>query len=406
LIIDKDTIYDINILELNKNFINSLTISDNLNIFIDIILKLKNLKKLELIGETNIKDDDLSQLVNLTSVYINEKTTNYFYKSYDYHPIIPIQQISDLGIKNLTNLTDLDNSFGHNITQNCLKNLINLKKINLGNMIINDDIISNLINLEEYSVPVDCPITNLGLNKLTNLSTLNFDSNIPTSFNNILTQIANLSLYSFVEAIKLSDDCVKKLINLKELNIYGKVDISDKYIHKLSKIEYLSIIENIAILMKINQLTNLTQLYLSDMDNIFDINFSKLINLKKLSLNNIKFIDINNFKNLNLRLDDIGNIDDCNLEKSINLSGLSIPKKINKNFELINLENLKILNVGPNLNLINKNIFNFDIFYVSFKGSKIDIKDKLIELDINIEKFRVREEIVKNDQISVMIEVR
>jgi hypothetical protein len=256
-------------------------------------------------------------------------------------------------------------------------------------------------------------LTNRGLSKLTNLTKLNFTTNIPIGFNNILTQIVDLKIKTNYSKIEISNKSLKNLINLTNLSIDGDIDISPKYIAKLTKLKTLIINNNTGILIHIDKLINLVKLKLNYTNNLSDIKFSKLINLKKMELKyidnlsgikfselinlkklklcRIKFINTGDFINFNFDLHCIEYMFISNLKNLINLNSLIIYEEENLPDDLlINSINLQYLDIRKNLNLLNKNIFNFpNISIIKFYGSKTDIEQKLIELDVNTEKFKI-----------------
>lgn len=147
-------------------------------------------------------------------------------------------------------------------------------------------------------------------------------------------KLKNLEYIEFSDCEIFIKDCVKlsDLKNLKDFVIHN-VKVSDNFYNFLQfdNLERLSLHNfDISNLKIINDAPNLEFLLITNCTNVENFDFSKLKNVKGLTINSTKLTNLENIKNLDL---DSLTITDCNLEDS------EFDFGIFKNLEVLNLRN-------------------------------------------------------------------
>ena len=184
-------------------------------------------EKLDFEFQTNLKqschnyygDLQITNFYDLSPKY-QYKITDLILSSEQFQKIIKLnvsynENISDDGIKNLTNLQELNINGNGNITDEGIKNLTNLQILNIfDNSNITDEGIKNLTNLQELYISRNKNITNKGIKNLTNLQKLNASGNE-----------------------KITDKGIKNLINLRILYASDNRKITYNGIKNLPKLE-------------------------------------------------------------------------------------------------------------------------------------------------------------------------
>jgi hypothetical protein len=180
--------------------------------FTDASIINKPLKELSLSLNKNITDDCVKTLINLE--YLNTGRSN----------------ITDKGIERLTKLKCLNLRFNKNITDDCIKKLTQLQKIWIGNSNITDEGIKQLTQLQKLWIG-DSDITDEGIRRLTKLRYLNMDNNKNITDDCIkkLTRLQKL----WISDSNITDEGIKTLVNLNMLCIRKNVNITDDGIKKL-----------------------------------------------------------------------------------------------------------------------------------------------------------------------------
>lgn len=292
-------------------FMKRLKVIQYNNIKITNIDHLKNLEYLKATYDCNITDAHIINLTNLTTlkIFMNPKIGNVsqltklktLYLNHDSRIIRDIGGLINLtelntecndkllGIDMLTNLKILymtDNNAN-------LNGLTNLETLHLG---YNEHItnLNHLVNLKHlYLKNGNFPTVNPGIDKLTNLEFLNISHNM---FINDLNSLVNLNTLIANECDNITDESIKKLVNLTRLEInYSQI----KNVNHLTKLEILSMYGNDKII-EISNLERLSSLNFGGKDNkISNLELNKLTNLKILSISNdLKITDL---KSLNLK---------------------------------------------------------------------------------------------------------
>jgi hypothetical protein len=277
----------------------------------DFVKKIPNLKRLECdIIDKNIKQIDLSPLVNIESIGNNFMYRFHNLEKIDLSPLVNLKtigynflfecyEIKDINLSHLIHLKKIDGSF----MTLCIK----LEKINL----------SGLDNLEEIGLDFMIGCSKL---KEIDLSSLKKIKNIYNRFMAECSEIRKIDL--------------TPLKNLEEIN--------NSFMENCNKLEKIDL----------NGLVNLKSIGNSFMyrcKNLIHIDFSSLVNLKTIDSNfmsgclKLENINLTNLDNL----ESIGNyfMKDCNMLREINLISLRKLKKINTGF--MNVCGLKKLDLSP-----------------------------------------------------------
>ena len=101
------------------------------------------------------------------------------------------------------------------LTNNKIKELINLTSLNLANnRVIKDDGINSLTNLTSLNLKNNFSITNNGINNLINLKSLNLDHNNFIT-NNGIKGLTNLTFLCIIRNMNITNDSIKHLSLLK-----------------------------------------------------------------------------------------------------------------------------------------------------------------------------------------------
>lgn len=283
------------------------------------LINFKYLMHLNCINLNKITDESVKYLINISLLQCNDL-------------------ITDNSISKLTNLLILDLGNNKLITDNSLQYLTKLTKLIINDVVdqISDKSISKLTNLVNLYLGYNrvCNITNISINKLTNLNYLNITGN------QYIDNINLPSLRYFYPNTKLKDSQVN-CNNLTHLDCDENEYFTDELLFKLSKLESLNCGYN-------NNFTNKSLIYLSK---------------------TLKYLDCG----FNLKFDDDG------------LSSLSILQtlKCSYNFNFTNkslsyLFNLKFLNCGKNNNFTAIGILkliNLEELICTYGRSNIDIID-------------------------------
>lgn len=202
--------------------------------------------------------------------------------------------ISDDGIMNMTNLEDLRCPGNKNITDNGIKNL-KLKMLSISynsgitndgvkkqiylesfcpNENIEDDTFRYLINLTYLNLAyfsIDCKITNNALKFLPQLKELDLSSNSNITYDG-LQYLSNLEILHLGFNETITDEDLCQMTQLKKITLSRNNVITDKSIIKLVNLEEIKMISN---------------------DNITSYAFDLLINLKKVFYRDCKHINEN-----------------------------------------------------------------------------------------------------------------
>lgn len=210
-------------------------------------LNFKSIKNFEKYSVTNLLDDVPNNIY--TKIYGNNIFKLYPHTTkLSYCIFTPLE-----GIKYLTKLQILH--VGYDIAQDEICNLINLVELKISkNNIISD--LNHLTNLRILDISNSHKITNDGIKSLTKLTELDISGNM-----NYVTDITHLT-------------------NLTTLYMSGNANIT--HIHNLTKLRKLSIRGDCKINdIEIKSLTNLTEFNASDNNKITDVNH--LVNLEELN---------------------------------------------------------------------------------------------------------------------------
>ncbi|MFR8233987.1 MAG: leucine-rich repeat domain-containing protein [Clostridia bacterium] len=236
------------------------------------------------------------------------------------------------------------------------------------------------------------------LSKLNNLETISLNQGNNEDFNNLINSIEKvLSLKTL-----LIDDCysfkgknlssIGKLKNIETLNIIRMPFSNLNGIEKLVNLKKLSINQNMSLvsIQGIKNLINLQELEITNtkVENVEEI--SKLTKLTKLDLRNNNITDItplsNNIELISLDLRENKNID-ANRE---NYTGEKL-EKVNKIGEILerngtiylDIDKLKLFNNYKKLDLSNQNLVTLDALeglvgleYLNLSGNKLTLQDK------------------------------
>lgn len=208
--------------------------------------------------------------------------------------------ITDEGVKNLVNISSLNISDCYKISDEGIKGLTNLRFINIsGCPRLTEDAIKDLINLEglkaikTFSVTRD--LTSV-LNKLTKLTSLAIGPNNEIIDIEGLTNLQSLTLDSCRNFIGSS------LKNLAQLTTFSAIycnDITDEVIQNLTRLENLDVNFCRQLTDKaIKGLINLRSLNISECSQLTNAAIENLVNLKKLNIKSCSRLTDNAIKNL------------------------------------------------------------------------------------------------------------
>ena len=182
----------------------SLDICDNETITGDAISSLTNLSTLLMYGNEKITDDAISQLTNLTTLSIDqtERITDYSLRCLTNLTELYIvdSSITSYGIETLTKLTTLHIGPYSDVDDITLASLFNLTDLNLeGNSQITDEGVRRLYNLKRLNV-ASSQITDKGLRCLSRLRYIDITNN-----RNITDYFINRELDGDVKIERWSD---------------------------------------------------------------------------------------------------------------------------------------------------------------------------------------------------------
>jgi len=256
----------------------------------DFLRTLTNLKSLNLRKNYYISDDGLKDLINLETLKLNDL-------------------ISDESLRTLTNLKHLDISGNELISDECLNYMTSLLSLELEeSQQITGRGIENLTNLTKLKCnPRGSEDLSIGLSKLTNLTEL----------------IADCAGFEEIEAIK-------KLVKLRKLSIHTYDELPYSLFSNLTDLSTLKIIEDCVIDNDVlSRLSNLTSLSIES--EYIDTNcIFHLTNLSTFHFNNSPHIYNECLKSLpfltNFVMND--NISDQGIKHLTALTSLKVNEKI------------------------------------------------------------------------------
>lgn len=282
---------------------------------IQFIYSLINLRVLDLTSYENITDQDVekfSTLKNLVELKFNyqhgmtQKGLNSILQMEKLQTIhFPSHLLHDKDMSLLGQMTNLKNlkPFSNQLTYKAFihsTNLINLRKLNLHICTrITEQVLqyltplTNLQFLNLYSTPLTGWNFKV-INSLINLKEIvlsfpwilngvKFDNDL-----NFITSLKNLQIIQYLDCRNFSDQAleqISQLTNLQSLQICYMKEGGTKYIHSLSKLEKLILIESTIIdedLKDLTLLTNLVTLSLSSCKRITDLGIQQLTSLTHL----------------------------------------------------------------------------------------------------------------------------
>lgn len=256
------------------------------------LCRLTGLKKLDLSANTLISNLGVSNLINLTDLTLAQN-----------------DNISDDALSSLTNLSLLDLSYCSRISNDALSNLTNLKDLSLAsNYKITGKGISNL-DLMSLDIAGNIKIGNTDIECQTNLTLLNLHYNNRISPNALfkLTKLKSLVISAYMnKCSSMRDQDLLLFSNLKMLDINENPNITDNSLSKLTDLTVLVLDRNKLITEKtLSHLSNLTILSLESNNKINDAALLLLTNLTDLTISNSKISEKGISHLLNLRKLDI-----------------------------------------------------------------------------------------------------
>lgn len=196
-----------------------------------------------------------------------------------------------------------------------LSEYIMFKLNKLNNITEEDLLLIDELNIDYKEEKVDLNI----LNKFKNIKILTLKNyNISKEIFYVLMNLSNLEDITF-ERCSFNNCNIIAGLNIKELSLINCLINNYDFVYVMEKLEKLEIINGTVEITKLNRLTNLEFLLLSDSE-ILDPNHNIIINkLKEIYIDNTNINDLNILNNLN------------------NLEYISLDKKqIKNNKELIN----------------------------------------------------------------------
>ncbi|KAL9641514.1 hypothetical protein ABK040_013435 [Willaertia magna] len=255
-------------------------------------------------------------------------------------------------------------------SRDCLQYLKQLKKLDISYSNITDHHLKNLINLNELNISSCSEIKGICLQNFTKLEKLVarniYILNIEDYISN-LTFLKELyiSSYSLLTRVKYNSSFLKKLINLEKLEIIGD-NFKDVDFYNLQNLKYLKIEGTGLIRNCFNYLNKLEKLIFKLKD-IKEVNYlNKIKNIKIINAPlNIGEEEIPKLENIvKLDVSCLNHFTGKILPYLINLKTLHIESHSFKDNYLLNLKNLRKLNLNKNkqvngqsfLNLINLKI--------------------------------------------------
>jgi hypothetical protein len=323
--------------------------SSNINEIFNTIIKLK---KIHLSVFENKDLIPLVKLTNLQAISLTVFTSENYINEYNFESLRNLKRLDILKIN--------DSNFH-------LKSIRGIEKV------------KKLISLKLTGVT---KVEDLSLiSQLTNLKSLHISLSFDYRFS---YQIATPWWFSTNERREAHFENSKKLKNLEFLGSNKKIeDLFLADFQGVEKLEFLRNIKNLQFLEIINcekiqnldlssntslksiklGLLNLKKLDLTKNNQLIELEFRNLTNLKSVELdheNNIENLEINSFKESNLDysfLESLFNLKKVKFASIDNLTSIPLDPRINKNLEVIVLWNLKIENYNnlkffPNLKVI------------------------------------------------------
>lgn len=312
---------------------------------------------------SSINDDDIKGLKILNKLAIWMQSEDY--------------EITDMGIKELTNLTHLDIPHNYGITNHSISKLVNLTHLDIYDSLVSGDGIKYLTKLTWLNLDGDS-FFDEDLCRLTNLQTLSLNN---TGISNeCLSLLTNLTRLNIKDCYNITTESIALLVNLVGLN-YGEYmhDHDILNLVNLTRLKELSIMYGSFSNGSIAQFTNLTHLEIDHCADITDEGISRLTNLMVLTPNHN--ITINSlFLLTNLKHLDIlhcTTITDQELSLLTNLTSLTLHEEITDS-GIQNLTNLTHLDMK-------------DCDRITWKGLENLVKLESVmapEKDTNLEEVR------------------
>lgn len=277
------------------------------------------------------------------------------------------------------NFPNIKSLYGHGYDDDCIQNLADLEKIYMGRDITD----RGIINKHKLKI---LHITN-NLNEITDRS---------------IRTLKNLECLLLIKNHDISDNSIKYLTNLQEIDIYESEIITNNSVRYLKKLRILTIakcpfisdevLPMLPNLEKINSWDNtnidgknlinlpkLTSLTITMSDKLKDEYIKNLINLTELVLNTTKITNNGISLLTNLKILDISdNVDitDEGIKNLTNLYKLNIEntKKIN-GYGLRGIKNLELLNIKNNKNVRDEDIKGLvNLRILKMEGTQISMK--------------------------------
>lgn len=185
-----------------------------------------NLICLTLIGNSQITDQALKQLAELRTLNLRGYNRN----------------ITNEGLQTLTNLRCLKLWINSTITDDGILNLTNLRHLQLAyDRFVTDKVLENLPNLTHLDLTANKKIIGEVFTNLHNLTHLDLSGNgrITDATVKDLTRLTSLILRSTEGAPKITDNGLKALISLTHLDLRANPIITDDGVEGLTKLRYL-----------------------------------------------------------------------------------------------------------------------------------------------------------------------
>ena len=165
-------------------------------------------------------------------IFINNMTKHIYSMSIDYKEY----EINDHNLKCFIKLDYLRITRNHNITDEGVKNLINITNLHI-NKFITYKGIKQLPKSKILNIGMESYITNEQLNKLTNLNELNFCTNYDITDEGI-KDLINLKI--LIVNDNITDEGIKNLINITDITI--NFNITFEALIKLPNLKHIRII--------------------------------------------------------------------------------------------------------------------------------------------------------------------
>jgi internalin A len=342
--------------------------------------RLISLTELDIIA-SNIRDSGVSSLTNLTSLSPNGRITN-------------------LGVKSLTKLRNLNLNQNVEIDGDGLQHLTNLTRLNLANDPresldpLLETALRRMPNLIHLSLPDTMRVSSEGLSGLTGLTALNLSDNGAIS-NEGIVGLINLKYLDIESHYNITDAGISGLTNLTALYLCDNHVITNRSVRLLTNLTALALRVNPGISDEgIMLLTKLTMLSITfePMDgyvlSITNRGVAGLTNLTDLHLNNIQITD--HALTLLTKLD---------LEESCNITGegliglpklrtllLSLHRPCNINSTgLMKLTQLTKLNLGMTWQVTQRTVSGLtNLTYLAASLDKHSVVPKVLKLLPNL----------------------